>query len=164
MKPEQPGSAVPNTPEEASAWLTKGLRTQLACYESVLALAQEQKALIVSGQAEGLMELLARKQRMIAEIERLQNAIRPCKERWDAEGDAWPPALRAPVESVVQALRHILGEIVALEDAGREELGDSSQKAGQKITQMQKGKAMHRAYGNTAKPPASPPHFKDRNA
>lgn len=164
MRPDSPGHTAPESPEVAGARLVKGFRAQLACYETVLALAREQKTLIASGETEGLMDILARKQRLIADIEGMQVMIRPSKILWDEQGETWPESLRAPVEAVVQDLRRVLGEIVALEDAVREELGDATQRTGQKITQMQKGKAMHKAYGGSAKPPVSKPHFKDRNA
>ena len=108
------------------------------------------------------MSLLSEKQKVIQEIESLGREVQPLRAAWEQEKDGLSAEARRSVEQAVTDLRETLEEIVALEDQGQGALGQARDSTGESLTKLQKGRALHRAYGGGKKPPP-PAHFKDRS-
>ena len=144
---------LPGTIDTRAAKLVEALAQQAGLYEKVRRLSERQRQLIEAKDSEALMKLLAEKQQQIAEIGVLAAASAPLRESWERDRDAAPAALRQRVEQAADALRRVLAEIVAIEDQGQAAILGAREAAGEAITRLQKGKAMHKAYGGGKKPP-----------
>lgn len=149
------------SPHELASRLHALLTRELEAYGEVLDLCRRQQALIEAKDANGLMTLLAEKQRRIEAITALEAEAKPLRETWDREHDGWPAAVREPVEACVARLRETLAAIVALEDEAKQEVETGQGAASDKLKQIQKGKLMHKAYGAPKVKPQA--RFQDRN-
>lgn len=153
---------MPTDPNPAARDLQRSLERQLGLYREVLDLSQQQTRAIAERDAETLMRMLTEKQKRIVQIDQLATDAAPLRETCEAAGDELAPELRTAIQEQLDALREVLAQIVELEDEGKNAIGGERDKAGDRISQMQKGKLMHKAYGGGKKPPPSA-HFKDRN-
>jgi hypothetical protein len=146
-------SDSPDSPESRAAELLRSLQEQLDRYQDVKRLAERQRQMIEANDSEGLMRLLAEKQEQIARIGAIAAASASLRESWERERDAASPALRQRLEKTAEDLRAVLAEIVAIEDQGQAAILGAREAAGEAITKLQKGKAMHKAYGSGPRPP-----------
>jgi len=130
-----------------AAALRAGLEKQTELYRQIRQLSARQRQLIAANDIEGLMRLLAEKQALITAASEAAEKLAPWQEQWDKMRESVLDAERQSVENAAAALREILGEIVALEDEGQAAVLSAREAAGAAITRLQKGKAMHKAYG-----------------
>ncbi len=151
---------MPETPENSAARLAEILERQLALYCAVRELAVKGRQLIVAKDTSGLMEVLAEKKEKIAAIDALGREAESWRRIWEETHAGLPEEVRAPVEKVVEDLRAVLADILAIEDEGQKNLRAAKEGTGAEIAKLQKGKALHKAYGGV-KPPANP-QFKDK--
>jgi hypothetical protein len=148
-------SASREDPERVAARLGELLERELEEYRAVLDLARRQSEAIANGATEDLMGILSLKQDRVAAVDALQREAEPLRAALEAAGTTCPEDARAAVEERVEALRGVLAQIVALEEEGRRGLEEARGATGQKLRQLQTGKAMHKAYGKQAPPPSS---------
>ncbi|MCX7935128.1 MAG: flagellar export chaperone FlgN [Planctomycetota bacterium] len=137
---------------DLAAALRAGLEKQIALYRQIKQLSAKQRPLIAANDVEGLLRLLAEKQEIIAAAAAEAEKLGPWQERWEAARANVPEAERQVVEAAAADLRQILAEIVALEDEGQAAALSVREAAGAALTRLQKGKAMHKAYGG-GRPP-----------
>lgn len=138
------------------------LEAEESIYREVLDLSSRQIQVIDRGEPAELLTLLAQKQKRIEAIDRLSAEIVPLRERCEAEREKIPSEMRQALEEALRRLREILAEIVALENEGEKRLQRAKDAAGNEIETLQRGKAMHKAYGVGGKVPPSA-RFKDTN-
>lgn len=131
-------------------WLA-ALEAQAQAYRTILDLSRRQAGLIAAGDSEGLMRLLGEKQQRIEAVQGLAGEVAGMQAAWEGGArESAPPALRTKIETAATALRGTLAEIVRLEDEGQAAMQGARAAAGNQITRLQQGKAMHKAYGGRA--------------
>ena len=136
------------------------LLRQRTAYDRVLALALEQEACIGSGDTDGLMAVLGRKQKQIEAIQATDAALQPVLAAWESVREQAPAPDRERVEQALSGLRTVLQELVAVEDRSRAAAEDRRSDSGERVARLQTGKAMHKAYGQGPSTPGA--HYKDR--
>jgi hypothetical protein len=144
-----PGPSLP--PFDAAA-LLRSLEEQLAIYQDVRRFSERQKQLIAAKDEAALLGLLGEKQRLIERVQALAAKSSALRIQWDSARAETPAALRTKIEQAAESLRQILAAIVALEDEGKDAILGARESAGEAITKLQKGKAMHKAYGGPKRP------------
>ncbi|NMC20441.1 MAG: hypothetical protein GYA33_08485, partial [Thermogutta sp.] len=109
--------------------LAELIRSKQACLAELLGVCRRQVELVEGGDVEGLLELLAWKQRYVQEIQRLESALAPYR-RESPESRSWRSEdLRRETAGRLQDCRRLLAEILEIErhceqkmTAGREEI------------------------------------------
>ena len=148
------------TPAAAAVRFAGVLEQQLILYCAVRELALKSKELIAAKDTNGLMQVLAEKQDKIGEIDLFGEETARLRDIWEQTREGLPEEVRAPVEKVVEDLRAVLADIVAIEDEGQKDLLEAKSGAGAEIARLQKGKALHKAYGGGK--PLPDARFKDK--
>ncbi len=151
-----------DSPDDVARALLASLNEQVASYERVRDLSVEQNDAISKGQTEGLLQILGRKQDMIAAIDTVSRKVDVYRASYEPMREMVSSALRGQLEQSLEILKHVLGQIVALEDEGRALLENEQSHTNESAMQLQRGKAMNKAYGAAAPRPGS--KMEDRNA
>ena len=123
-------------------------------------LSTEQQELVNKRQEDELLRLLAEKQKLIARHEELSKKAQPYLNDWERLRDAADQLFRSRVESAWESLRNILNEVVKLENDSRSALQAQQDQASLNIQKIQKGKALHKAYGKSSIQ-VRPPRYRD---
>ncbi|MBN1257043.1 MAG: flagellar export chaperone FlgN [Planctomycetes bacterium] len=147
-------------PREILQQMENFLATQGEKYEQVLALSQKQADFIAQKDTAELLAILSQKQVLMGELAKVSEASGDLLQRWEACKGTLSEAERAPVETAHEQVKAILGKILEIEESGREALLSGSSEKSKRITKIQKGKQMLKAYG--ANKPASGGRFTDK--
>ncbi len=123
------------------------LTSQLESYRDILNLSNAQIELIDTNNTAELMKVLAKKQETIRVVDRISKDAEGVRVEWENIRQEFNDNEKTRLESVHNELKEILSEIMALEENGRAHLSHKMGDAGGKITKMQKGKQMLKAYG-----------------
>ena len=151
----------PLPPEECAERLLRLLTAQGALFAQVRDLAGRLMAPIEAGDTDGLMRVLSEKQRLMGQNDRLKAEMAPWLAAWEEARETADPALRAPVEEALETLRGHMTAIFGLEEEARTRLEGARSEAGDRVTRVQAGKAVLRAYGRPAGEPP-PARYRDR--
>ncbi len=151
--------ALPVSPDQCAEQLARLLTAQTGVCRQILEQSKQQQTLVEQGREDELLVLLAEKQTLIDRHQSLASQTAPFRKQWEegaretAGGEA-----RARVETAWNALGETMGEIVRLEDASRAFLEGQKGKVSLDIGNLQRGKALNKAYGGAAayRPPAAP--------
>jgi len=150
------------SPDDVARSLLASLNEQVSRYEQVRDLSVEQNDSIQQGRTESLLQILGRKQELIVSIDAVGHQVDQLRNQYEPVRESVAPELRAQLEQTLEILKHVLGQIVALEDEGKALLANEQDDKGGSLLHIQKGKAMHKAYGSAPVRPEA--RFKDRNA
>ncbi|MFH0911326.1 MAG: flagellar export chaperone FlgN [Planctomycetota bacterium] len=120
---------------------------QEECYRRVLDLSRRQVATIEARDTALLMRILSDKQAVMREVEAVAQGGATLLKEWEAGKNALGPGERESVERAHESVKAVLAEVLQVEEAAREELGDRTSEQSRKITELQRGKQMLRAYG-----------------
>lgn len=133
---------LPVSPEQ----LTGLLEDQLRLYESLRALAVEQRALLAGGDASALLALLARRQRLVDALGRLDSALRPVREQWEAVVADLDEAQRQRVGDLVRRVEGLAREILERdrEDAAR--LSEARDRVAAAMGEVSRGQQALKTY------------------
>jgi hypothetical protein len=147
------------SPQEMAARLKEFFGLQEESYRRVLEFSRRQVASIEAGDTAGLMRILSDKQAVLRQVESLSREIEPLLTAWEEAKSALSPEERAAVEQAHASLKTVLTEVLQMEEEGRQRLADRTTDQGRKITEIQKGKQMLKAYGRP--PKSGPARFTD---
>ncbi len=151
--------ALPVSPDQCADQFAKLLLAQADVCGRILEKSRLQQTMVEERREDELLVLLADKQKLIDKHQDLAAKTAGVRDQWEngAREKAGASA-RAAVEAAWNALRGTLDEIVKLEDASRAVLEAQKGKVSLDIGNLQRGKALNRAYGGAAtyRPPAAP--------
>ncbi len=156
--------ALPVPPGQCAEQLAALLRAQADVCALILEKSRQQQTMVEERREDDLLVLLADKQKLIDRHQALAVKAAPYRALWERGGrEQAGRDERAGVEEAWNALRETLDEIVRLEDASRAVLEEQKGKVSLDIGNVQRGKAVNRAYGGAAtyRPPAAP-RYSDR--
>ena len=139
------------------------LKRQLELYIEVRDISSSQKELVLQGNVNVLMQVIAEKQSRLDKIAELERLATPLKRQREMELEHWPAEARAKIDPLVRGLQTTLGELVQLEDETRTLVENTQQRSSQQVAQIQRGKAMLNAYGRAARGGGSAPRYSNRN-
>ena len=128
------------------------LQQEKALYARFLELSGQQLAVIQGGDVSELLALLGRKQELLGQIDRVEQELSPAKENWDEVRASLSADERPAVEAMVEEVRRVLEELIALERKGEGLLRQQRQHTLDQIAQTERGCQLGSAYRAGAKP------------
>lgn len=149
-------------PDEIALALLTAIRKQSGTYAQVRDLSEAQNRAIAGEQTESLLSILGKKQDLIHAIDAQSSLVDGLRSRYEPLREQVDAELRHTLETALDELKKILGRIVELEDEGKAMIQSRQGEQGDSLLHIQKGKAMHKAYGSPQVRPDA--RFKDRNA
>jgi len=136
--------------------LKSGLDREEEIYASLRDLSRRQGEIIEQEEGvETLMEVLARKQALINEIETIEDDLAPVKEAWEQTRETQERSVREEVEERVARLQTVLAELLELEEKGRSLLERQQQAVASEIKKVGRNREAHQAYGGSREKPTS---------
>jgi len=123
------------------------LRRQRERYEQMIEATREQNRLIASSDMDGLLRVLQRKNRLLAETDEIEKRAGPLREKWKKVKDVLPPATVRGVEEEAEKTKGVLRALLSLEEEAREMMEKQKTVTGSRILEVQKKKRILDAYG-----------------
>ena len=151
--------ALPVSPDQCAEQLAALLRSQADVCKLILEKTKMQQTMVEESREDDLLVLLADKQKLIDKHQGLAAKAAPFRDQWEnGAREKAGPAAHAKVEEAWNTLRDTLDEIVKLEDVSRAFLEKQKSKVSLDIGNLQRGKAVNKAYGGAAvyRPPSTP--------
>ena len=151
---EQPKQA--NRPESSSpkqaADLLELLRRQRALYRELSSLAARQRHLISGDQPEALLDLLARRQQIVEQLQ----AVHAELSRAGGPAGGWSEQARDQAEALLAESRALAQQILERDREDGELLAVRKASLAASLTQIRGGQAANRAYARAAAPGRDP--------
>ena len=123
------------------------LRRQRDKYREMSAVVERQQAVLSGSDLDALVALVERKRVLMAEIEELERALRPDRERWAEIRKGLDASARREAEATIAETKAILAALVKLEDEGRALLEERQASAAERIQAVLRRRKAGRAYG-----------------
>lgn len=113
-------------------------------------LRSRQRKMIDAGDAEGLLDILGRKQQAIDRVGRIEEQLRDLKAGWDRRKHEFAAAERVAIGDAFREIRELLGELVAHENDDAEALAGRTRQAQDQVEQFDQKRRLRTAYGPSA--------------
>ncbi len=91
--------------------LILALSEQVACYQKLAKLAEQQHGFVQNSQTDQLLEVLQRRQEVLDQIATLEQTIAPAKKQWSERMRALTPVDRDAAEFLLAETRRLLEQI-----------------------------------------------------
>ncbi len=131
----------------AAGALVRALAAQKSLYGQILALAEQQSAMVTEGHGEGLMTVLAARARLIDQVAPLDRELQPYKGRWQEVLDGLPEQDRKTVGGLLKDVQQLLSAILSHDERDKASLIRQRTEVGGEIKRAVSGAALNRAYG-----------------
>ena len=102
---------------------------------------------------EDLLEVLARKQALIDELDCVERELAPLKKGWEDTRAATPQDVRVQIEGRLRHMREVLRELLDIEDEGRTALQDQREDLAAEMQEIAQSRAAQRAYAKGERRP-----------
>jgi hypothetical protein len=122
------------------------LREESALCGELAGLRLEQRRLIEAGEAELLLEVLARKQRAIGRITQLEEELRPVKTDWERQRGLLPAAQRIAVGEAFREVRQRLEELIRHETEDAEALAARKDQVAKELETFDRKRRLETLY------------------
>lgn len=136
-------SEQPITEEER---LVSGLRRELEIYEGLAALVREQAEIIRRSDGTALARLAEAKQEKLREVDGVEAELRPLKAAWAGRKASAPPEVAREVETALDRLETVLGDLVRMEEESVAILRSQREDTSAAIRAIEAGRRLHDAY------------------
>lgn len=143
------------------AGLVRLLTQQRDLYLQLKTLSDQQASLIVGGETEQLLSVLAHRQRLVDALTRLNRDLAGYRQQMPDLQNDLPPADRDRVRALMDEVDGLLHAIIEQDDRDRQQLQAAQQKVGVQIHQAARGGAAMQAYRSA--PVRTDPRFTDRH-
>lgn len=143
-------------PDALAEKLAQQLQKQTVVCENIRTLSQRQQALVADHKEDELLALLADKQALIDQHQKLFETTLALRDKWETLKSGATPQAQGKAEQAWEKLKAVLNEVVALEDASRGVLEEQKSKVGMDISKIQRGKIANKAYGGSMRPLPKP--------
>jgi hypothetical protein len=122
------------------------LRSQYCIYERMLALCEEESALIAADGIDALRASLSRKHALLDEILRIEEAMKEGKAHWAQWKDMVAPDVKQEVVAILDAFKMLMEKLVDAQKKNEAMLYEKNMKRAQDLTTVRQAKCLHRAY------------------
>ena len=126
------------------------LQEQVGCYQRLAKLAEVQHEHVQQGQIEGLLEVLQKRQVVLDQLAKLEQAIAPAKGQWSAYVAKLPTADRGLAESLLAETRRLLEQITAADRDDVMVLQNRKLNIGRQINKTDAARQVNRTYAAAA--------------
>jgi hypothetical protein len=123
------------------------LREEAAACGELSALRLEQRRLIDAGQAEQLLDVLARKEQAVSRISRMEERIRPLKAQWEVRKGGLPASQRLAIGDAFVQVRGLLEKLIAAETEDAEVLAARKNAVQGRIDNFDRKRQLNAVYG-----------------
>lgn len=128
----------------------KALEEQVEWYRRLAKLAELQHVYVQNEQTEELLNVLGRRQEVLNEVARLEQAIGPARREWSAYAGGLPPAERSRAEVALAETRRLLQEITTADRNDALVLQQRKLNLGKQINQAAAARQVNRNYAAAA--------------
>lgn len=124
------------------------LDRQRKLYRTLEALAQQQAELVSAGNPDGLLQVLARRQGLLEDIKKTNDALAPFRRRWDDVIRLLDEQQRAETSAAINEINERLQAIMQRDQTDSEMLQVRCRRIGQEMQVARAGRSALRAYGS----------------
>jgi len=114
--------------------------------QEVLALSQQQAALIEQSDFTALLRVLGKKQRILGELDHINERFPNLKTLWKTSRDEFDPAERSDCEHLLAEIESLLQELIQEEQSSTNRLVEKRENTKQELETISKGTQVHSAY------------------
>ncbi len=143
MTPITPAPLQPPTASDVIALL----REQKAAILQLQTLGREQRRLIETGESDGLLRLLQRRQRLIDSLRAIGDRIAPLREQLTPLADAAPPDQAQEMRHLLDHVQTMFAELIQTDDEDRRTLQASRDGVAQQLRETKSAGRAFAAYG-----------------
>ena len=136
------------------------LQQEVTLCNELAALRSQQRSLIDAGDAEKLLDVLARKQRVITRIGELEGQLKPVKAHWEDVRQGYPPSRRLAIGEAFRQVQDLLEGLIARETEDAEALVARKHQVAQELETFDRKRRLGTAYQSVGGRPES--RFVDR--
>lgn len=122
------------------------LTQQRLLYRQLQDLARKQHLLVDGKDPEGLLRLLAGRQRLIDRLSAIDRQLEPIRQDWQQVAATLPAQQREEALALVAQVKEILGDIVHRDQEDSGALAHARDDVGHELRLASKGKRVNRAY------------------
>ena len=126
------------------------LQEQVACYQRLAKLAEQQHEHVQQSCTEALLDVLARRQGVLDQVARLEQTIVVAKRQWGEYVGGLGAAQRAVAERLLAETRRLLEEITTADRIDALILQQRKLNLGKQISQASAAKQVNRSYAAAA--------------
>lgn len=126
------------------------LQEQVDCYRRLAKLAEVQHEHVTHSHTEGLLEVLARRQEVLAQLSRLEAIVAPAKRQWGNFVGEMTEDRRAKAEALLIETRRLLQQITESDQRDALVLQQRKMNLGRQIQQASGAKQINRNYAAAA--------------
>ena len=136
------------------------LEEQIKLVDRLRTLGQNQSQLIDEGPTEALFGLIAQRQQVIGEVDRVNVHLEPFRRQWSRLWDRLDPAVRVRVGPLVQGAQDRLDQIMADDERDCERLKSNQNEIAAELGRVNRSGVARRAYVPDSS--HEPSHFTDQ--
>lgn len=140
-----------------------GLRSEREIYDRLLDATRRQQEVIVAGRSEELLDLARRKQRVLGEIEALEQELAPLKRGWADLRERIGAELRSEVETELDGVARVLQALIELEEEGQRGVERFREETSDSLRRVEGGRRLRQAYAPPTESPPTRPRYLDRS-
>lgn len=122
------------------------LLEQRSLYARLANLADTQHSLITSNEPQRLLGVLADRQKLIAELERLADKMKPYQQQWSQMRSELPPSEAERVDRLLGEVDALLAKVLAKDAEDAQLLAARKGAVGQEMSTLKAGKQAKAAY------------------
>lgn len=126
------------------------LDRQRQLYRTLQGLAETQADLVSTGNPDGLLGVLARRQSLLEDVKKTNDALLPFRQRWDAICQMLDEPQRTQAAEAINEINERLQTIMRRDQKDSEMLQLRCRRIGQELQTSRMGRAAMRAYDGTA--------------
>ena len=138
------------------------LEQQRGIYIQLHELCSLQSQHVANGDPEPLLALLAKRQRLIDELTRLNACVAPYKKDWTTLWAQLGGHDQSAIQSLIDQVQALMEEIVAQDEKDRAALSTQRDKVGLQLQNIHTGNALNKAYGATPTDKVMDPRYTDQ--
>jgi len=127
--------------------LMRLLRWQKQLYQQLDQLSAQQGSLIGADQGEHLLQLLSQRQKIVKALSKLHDQLQPYRERWDRIRDRLDEQQRAQIETILQHVQQLLGQIIRRDEEDSRQLTQRKGQIQKAISGVGQSRQVAAAYG-----------------
>lgn len=126
------------------------LAQQLVCYRKLAKLAEVQHGYVQHSQTEQLLDLLKRREEVLAQVSAFERAIAPAKKRWGAYLSELDETRRRQAEGLLAETRRLLEEITTADRNDALVLQQRKLNIGRQLNSAQVARTVNKNYAAAA--------------
>ncbi len=126
------------------------LGEQVDCYRRLAKLAEAQHEHVQQSDAEGLLDVLGRRQEVLDQIQTLERTLAPAKRAWGEYAAGLDAESRASAEEMLSEVKRLLGQITTADRNDAMVLQQRKLNVGREINQAAAARQVNRRYAVAA--------------